>query len=113
MEKSKVDMYLAGNSDKFAPENLAEIKQILETLPDEKLVVLQSVSLKDPTTMLIISIVAGSLGVDRFMLGDTGLGVLKLLTSGGCGIWTIVDWFNIKKMTRKHNYDKFKQAASM
>ncbi len=46
---------------------------------------------KDWTTTLILSVVVGSLGVDRFYLGYTGLGVLKLLTAGGCGIWWIID----------------------
>jgi TM2 domain-containing membrane protein YozV len=65
-----------------------------------------STSIKDPTTSLIVSILAGSLGIDRFIIGDTGLGIGKLLTCGGFGIWAIVDWFMIQKATREKNMQK-------
>lgn len=48
-------------------------------------------STKSWTVALILSIVVGALGVDRFYLGYTGLGILKLITFGGCGIWALID----------------------
>ncbi len=46
---------------------------------------------KPQNTTFILSWLVGFLGIDRFYLGHTGLGVLKLLTCGGLGIWALVD----------------------
>ena len=51
--------------------------------------------MKDKTTALILSALLGGLGVDRFYLGYTGMGVLKLLTGGCFGILWIIDIVNI------------------
>ena len=39
--------------------------------------------MKSKTTALLLSVLVGGLGIDRFYLGYTGMGILKLLT-GGC-----------------------------
>jgi TM2 domain-containing membrane protein YozV len=46
-------------------------------------------------TAVLLSFFLGSLGVDRFYLGYTGLGIAKLLTVGGCGIWSLIDFVMI------------------
>ena len=51
--------------------------------------------MKDKTTAIILSVLLGGLGVDRFYLGYTGMGVLKLLTGGCFGVLWILDIINI------------------
>lgn len=41
--------------------------------------------------VLIMSIFFGSLGVDRFIMGKVGTGILKLITLGGLGVWWLID----------------------
>ena len=105
MDAQRVDMYLISNQKFFPAEKMVYLKDRLMAMPEEKFAYLASVDLKDPTTLLLISIFLGSFGVDRFMLGDTGMGILKLLTGGCCGILTIIDWFVIQKKAKELNFN--------
>jgi TM2 domain-containing membrane protein YozV len=106
MDAQKVDMYLMTNAKFFEGYQLNAVKEKLTNLDDSKWMLVQALNLKDPTTILIVSILAGGLGIDRFMIGDTGLGIAKLLTCGGLYIWTIVDWFLIMGRTREVNAER-------
>jgi TM2 domain-containing membrane protein YozV len=52
---------------------------------------------------LLLSILIGSLGVDRFYMGYVGLGILKLITLGGFGVWWLID---VILIASKHNFAK-------
>lgn len=106
MESQKVDMFIMANAKFFEGHQLNAIRERLLSMDDSKWAMISTVQLKDPTTSLIVSILAGALGIDRFIIGDTGLGIGKLLTCGGLGIWTIVDWFMIQGATRDKNMQK-------
>jgi len=105
MEAKQADMFLMQNSKFFESHQVNIIRDRLLTLEKEKWPLVFMADYKDPATVLILSIVAGPLGIDRFMIGDTGFGMAKLLTGGGCGIWTIIDWFLIQKATRERNME--------
>ncbi len=105
MDQNKVNMYLMANQKYFPAEKMVYLRERLATIDDNKFALLSSVDMKDPTTLLIVSIFLGSLGVDRFMLGETGMGVLKLLTCGCCGILTIIDWFTVSKKAKEANFN--------
>lgn len=54
---------------------------------------------------LVMSIVFGQFGVDRFIMGHVGLGILKLITFGGFGIWWIID---VILIATKYNFSNVK-----
>jgi hypothetical protein len=46
---------------------------------------------KEYIIALLFSIFLGYLGIDRFYMGQVGMGIGKLLTGGGCGVWWLID----------------------
>ena len=98
------------NSKFFESHQVIQIRERLLQMDESKWVMIQSLQFKDPTVSLILSILIGTLGIDRFFIGDTGLGVGKLLTCGGFGIWAIIDWFLIMGATKAKNMEKLQQV---
>ncbi len=110
MDSQKVDMFLMTNGKYFDQDQLPYIKARLKEVDENRWDSIQFLQFKDPTTSLIISVIIGELGIDRFYIGDVGLGIAKLLTCGGFFIWYIVDWFLIMGSTRDRNLAKLNEV---
>lgn len=110
MESNKVDMFMMTNSKFFEAHHLMAVRDRLLQLDDSKWPMIQMMQFKDPTTALLLSVFVGHFGIDRFFIGDTGLGIGKLLTCGGFGVWTIIDWFLIQGATREKNMEMFQSS---
>ncbi|MCK9568409.1 TM2 domain-containing protein [Candidatus Pacearchaeota archaeon] len=54
---------------------------------------------------LVMSVLFGELGIDRFIMGKVGTGLLKLFTLGGFGIWWLVD---VILIATKHDFEGVK-----
>jgi len=90
--------------------------QYLNQLPEQRRLEFQmafQAQKKDRTTALLLSLFLGYLGVDRFYVGQTGLGIFKLLTFGGCGLWGIIDWFLIMGATDQRNIGELQKLQMM
>ncbi len=109
METLRTDLFMLINGRFFEAHHLSAVRQKISKMDDNKWFATQSAQFKDPTIALLISLFAGGFGIDRFYIGDTGLGVAKLLTCGGLGIWTIIDWFSIQGVTKEKNMETFNQ----
>ena len=110
MDSQKVDLFIMSNNKFFESYQVPHIRQKLLNADESKWDIIQTLQFKDPTTCLIISLLGGALGIDRFYIGDTGLGVAKLITCGGLGIWTIIDLFLIMGAAREKNITKLQQV---
>ena len=77
----------------------AELLAMQQGLTDQQKLIFMSQynsERKDRTTGLILAVLIGKFGVDRFYLNDIGMGILKFVTLGGCLIWWVVDWFTVQ-----------------
>lgn len=110
MDTQKVDMFMMMNSKYFESHHLMAVREKLLTLDDSKWGLVQTIQFKNPDTAQILSVLGGQIGLDRFFIGESGLGIAKLLTCGGLYIWTIIDWFSISGATREKNMENFQKS---
>ncbi len=120
MEQNKVYAILMQYRDSIDTEQIPILQNALENASDEVYPRLQFVSTKSPMVTLILSIFCGNLGIDRFYLGDIGLGITKLLliplviifTLGVGSIWALLDIYFCYKKSKKINFKNLMRAIN-
>lgn len=106
MESEQLNSILVLLSSKIPAGCIPSVRARLESsnVSAEEIMALTN-QMTEPTVAIILSIFLGVLGVDRFYIGDTGIGVGKLLTFGGCYIWWLIDIFLIIDATKQKNFE--------
>ncbi len=99
-------------------EELVYLQMLTQELPEEKL--MNFIALyngkRRKTDQVLLGCVLGFVcvgGIQRFMVGQNGMGILYLFTGGLCLIGTIVDTVNHKKLTFEYNQKMAKESMAM
>lgn len=83
MTQEQVDLYIMTNQKYLPAEKIVYVKQKLTDMDETKFSLVTAVEYKDPTTLLLVSIFLGTLGIDRFMLGGDRNGRAQAAHHGG------------------------------
>lgn len=94
------------NQSKLEKSQRMIIQKKCADMTDDRAMMLAQLKLKSPLAAFLVSLFLGGFGIDRFMLGEVGMGLLKLFTGGLFGILCIIDWFTIAGKVRKMNTQK-------
>ena len=115
MEQLKVVEFLENNKDYLFPNKAyseIEVENALIAAPDSFEMMMNSIPFRKPSTVKFIAFFPGSLGVDRFYLGEIAKGILKYFTFAGLGIWWIADIISAKGRCRTYNCKKLMTAVN-
>lgn len=113
MEQNKLNAIMMQYKDAIPDEQVLNFKNLLQSALDDVYDNLLCIPTKSTTTTLLLSIFLGGLGADRFYLGDTGLGVCKLLFGWlTFGIWPLVDIFCSYKKAKRKNFVRLTNALA-
>ena len=111
-------VYLINKSSNEAKQAEIAYSQMLQRLPQDKqmLFVMQYNSLKkNPTTAVVLALFLGGLGIHKFYLGQTGLGIAYLLFCWTSipSIIAFIEAFTIAGQVAKYNKQKVMEISTM
>ena len=100
------DRFLVLNQADLPEDKIPLLRDKMLHCSMRKLTAMQNMTCRRVYSMQFISLILGWTGIDRMLLGDVGIGLLKLFTLGGCGFIMFFDWLTVAGRTRKYNYIK-------
>ncbi len=106
VSNSEIKQYMSENKKYFEKSEIERFENIIaqsDITSDE----LHTFKFKSPQTAVVLSVLLGWLGVDRFYSGNYVMGALKLCTMGLSGLWWIIDWFLVGKAVKVRNQTNF------
>ena len=113
MTNEKIAAIISQVGSQIGETDRLTLRSVLASADDSKYPLIMSVPLKSPTTTLLLSIFLGGLGADRFYIGDSGVGVCKLLFGWlTLGIWPFVDIFVSYKKAKQINMRNITAVAA-
>ena len=109
--------FILSNAGKFPSEDLPILRQHMAAAPKEAQYPVMTAAYKEPVLAFVLSFFLGTIGIDRFYVGDIGLGVGKLcatiFTFGIVGgVWWFVDLFLIMKAAKRKNFESAMRILS-
>lgn len=105
-QKQFTETYLMANAKYFPADKIGLVRDKLLHMPEDRQATIQALELKNPITTLLLSLFCGGLAIDRFYLGDVGLGILKIITEFLLigFFWTLADVYFCYKKTKEVNF---------
>lgn len=100
----KASIWLGSNTNQFHKKDEKQLHEMLVKLTNEQFLNMTK-HLKKPQTMILVSVLFGAFGVDRFLLSDIKMGVIKLMTFGGLLVLWIIDIFTTYSRTKTYNFN--------
>jgi TM2 domain-containing membrane protein YozV len=99
-------------------EEFQFVKQIISSMDEQqtqRFLLLYSGKRQSPSDLLLFTLLGLLVvaGVQRFIIGQIGMGILYFLTGGLCLIGTIVDAINHKKLADEFNQNKAFECAQL
>lgn len=100
------------------PDEMRYIQTMVQDLSEEQARQFASIyrsRRREPMLMLVTTIIGffGVAGVQRFIIGQMGMGLLYLFTGGLCMIGTIIDLVNYRRLAYEHNIKEAQQVLDM